>query len=59
MDVVAGVVLELIQALSEAAEREKEPEKKNRLRAAAETLGSFARDIAVDVIAKKIPGPVG
>jgi hypothetical protein len=56
MGVADSVVSELVEALRQAAELEPEPEKRNRLRAAAETLGSFARDVAVDVIAKAISG---
>jgi hypothetical protein len=40
----------LVQALREAAEREPDPEKKGRLRAMAEGLGGFARDVAVGVL---------
>ena len=40
----------LAEALREAAEREPDPEKKGRLRAMAEGLGGFARDVAVGVL---------
>jgi hypothetical protein len=40
----------LVEALREAAEREPDPERRGRLRAMAEGLGGFARDIAVGVL---------
>jgi hypothetical protein len=40
----------LVAALHEAAEREPDPERKGRLRAMAEGLGGFARDVAVGVL---------
>jgi hypothetical protein len=40
----------LVQALREAAEHEPDPERKRRLRALAEGLGGFARDVAVGVL---------
>jgi hypothetical protein len=40
----------LVQALREAAEREPDPERRGRLRALAEGLGGFARDVAVGVL---------
>ena len=40
----------LVEALREAAEREPDPERRGRLRAMAEGLGGFARDVAVGVL---------
>jgi hypothetical protein len=40
----------LVAALREAAEREPDPERRGRLRAMAEGLGGFARDVAVGVL---------
>jgi hypothetical protein len=47
-----GVVDQLVVALAEAADAETEPERKSRLREAAETLGSTGYRIAVDVATK-------
>jgi hypothetical protein len=49
----------LVQALREAAEREPDPEKKGRLRAMAEGLGGFARDVAVGVLSGGITQSMG
>ena len=49
-----GVLDQLVAALREAAEREREPDRKGRLRAAADALGSVARDLAVRVIADRL-----
>jgi hypothetical protein len=49
----------LVQALREAAEREPDPEKKGRLRAMAEGLGGFARDVAVGVMSGGITQSMG
>ena len=49
----------LVQALREAAERESDPEKKGRLRAMAEGLGGFARDVAVGVLSGGITRGMG
>jgi hypothetical protein len=49
----------LVQALHEAAERESDPERKTRLRAMAEGLGGFARDVAVGVISGGITQGMG
>jgi hypothetical protein len=49
----------LVQALGEAAEREPDPEKKGRLRAMAEGLGGFARDVAVGVLSGGITQSMG
>ena len=47
-----GVVDQLVAALAAAADAETEPEKKSRLREAADTLGSTGYRIAVDVATK-------
>jgi hypothetical protein len=44
----------LAAAFAQAAEAEKEPEKKQRLRAVADGLGGALRDIAVAVISKRL-----
>jgi hypothetical protein len=49
----------LVQALREAAEREPDPERKTRLRAMAEGLGGFARDVAVGVLSGGITQSMG
>ena len=49
----------LVQALREAAEREPDLEKKGRLRAMAEGLGGFARDVAVGVLSGGITQSMG
>ena len=49
------ILQSLVDALGEAAERESEPEEKGRLREAAEVIGGAAKDLAVAVIAAKIP----
>jgi hypothetical protein len=49
-------VSELAAALSKAAEDEQEPEQKGRLRAAADALAGFGRDVAVAVAAKHLGG---
>ena len=48
------LVTQLAAALSQAADREAEPERKGRLRAAADTLGGIAREIAVQVISRRL-----
>jgi len=50
----ASLVDELAAALALAADKEIEPERKSRLRAAADGLAGMARDIAVGVIARRI-----
>jgi hypothetical protein len=50
-------VEQLAAALSRAADEEPEPERKSRLREAAEVLGGMAREIAVNVISAKIGQP--
>jgi hypothetical protein len=49
----------LAEALREAAEREPDPERKSRLRAMAEGLGGFARDVAVGVLSGGITQSMG
>jgi len=49
----------LVQALREAAEREPDPERQGRLRAMAEGLGGFARDVAVGVLSGGITQSMG
>jgi len=49
----------LVQALREAAEREPDPERKGHLRALAEGLGGFARDVAVGVLSGGITQTMG
>jgi hypothetical protein len=48
------LVEQLAAALARAADEEQEPERKSRLRGAAEVLGGMARDIAVNVISSRI-----
>jgi hypothetical protein len=49
----------LVQALREAAEREPDSERRGRLRAMAEGLGGFARDVAVGVLSGGITQSMG
>jgi hypothetical protein len=49
-----GIVEQLIEALSRAADDEAEPERKRGLRGAAEVLAGMARDVAVNVISARI-----
>jgi hypothetical protein len=49
-----GLVDRLAQALADAADREAEPDRKNRLKALAEGLGGIARDVAVGVISAQL-----
>jgi hypothetical protein len=49
----------LVQALREAAEREPDPDRRGRLRAMAEGLGGFARDVAVGVLSGGITQSMG
>jgi hypothetical protein len=49
-----SIVDALAAAFAQAAEAEKEPERKNRLRAIADGLGGAVRDIAVAVVAKRL-----
>jgi hypothetical protein len=48
------LVDQLAAALSEAADEESEPERKSRLRQAADVVGGMARDVAVAVISARI-----
>jgi hypothetical protein len=45
---------QLVGALSAAADAESEPERKSRLRGAADALAGMARDIAVNVISARL-----
>ena len=45
-----ALVDRLVEALGEVADAEQEPERKGKIRAAADTLGGIARDVAVRVI---------
>jgi predicted metal-dependent phosphoesterase TrpH len=49
-----SVVDQLVEALSQAAESEPEPERKSRLRSAADLLGGMARDIAVAAVSSRL-----
>jgi hypothetical protein len=51
-----SLVDRLAAALAEAADAEQEPQRKGRLRAGAEALVGFGRDIAVGVIANQVGG---
>jgi hypothetical protein len=48
----------IVAALLEAAEREPDEQKRSKLRAAAETLGSFGRDLLVNVAANVATKPI-
>jgi len=50
-----SIVDELVVALQDASEREPEPERRSRLKAAAEILGGIARDVAVATMSKHVP----
>ena len=49
----------IVAALQEAADREPDQGKRTKLRAAAETLGSFGRDLLVNVAANVATKPIG
>ena len=51
----------LAEALAVAADAEQEPQRKARLRAAADTMRSFARDVAVQAVGTQLGGvgPLG
>jgi hypothetical protein len=49
-----SLVEQLAAALSRAADEEREPGRKSRLREAADVLSGMARDIAVNVLSAKI-----
>jgi hypothetical protein len=54
-----GVADRIVAELLEAADREPDERKRTRLRAAAETLGSFGRDLLVNVAANVATRPIG
>jgi hypothetical protein len=49
-----NLVDQIAAALADAADAEDEPERKGKLRAAAETVGGMARDIAVQVLSTRL-----
>lgn len=49
-----SLVDQLAEALGRAADDESEPERKGRLRQAADVVGGMARDVAVAVISARI-----
>ena len=49
----------IVAALMEAADREPDERKRTKLRAAAETLGSFGRDLLVNAAANVATKPIG
>lgn len=51
-----SVVDRLAVALSEAADAEQEPGRRSKLRAGAEALAGFARDVAVGVVSAQVGG---
>jgi hypothetical protein len=53
-----GIVDRLTQGLLDAADREPDERKRSRLRAVAEGLRSFARDVAVEVISNAATAPL-
>jgi hypothetical protein len=52
----AGVIDELVAALERAADNEVEPERRSRLKAVADGLSGFAREVAVGVVSAKLSG---
>jgi hypothetical protein len=52
----ASVVDELVAAFERAAESEPEPERRSRLKAVADGLSGFAREVAVGVVSAKLSG---
>jgi hypothetical protein len=48
-----------VNGLTDAAEREHDPERKNRLHAVAAGLGGSVRDIATDIMARIIEHKTG
>lgn len=54
-----SLVTRLVEGLNAAAEHERDPERKSRLRQAAALLGGGVRDIAVDIAAKVIERSTG
>jgi hypothetical protein len=53
-----GIVDRLVQGLLDAAAREPDERKRSRLRAVAEVLGGFARDLAVGVLSNAAVVPL-
>jgi hypothetical protein len=53
-----GIVDRLVQGLLDAADQEPDEHKRSRLRAVAEGLGGFARDVAVGVISNAAVVPL-
>jgi hypothetical protein len=49
----------IVAALLEAADQEPDERKRTKLRAAAETLGSFGRDLLINVAANVATKPIG
>jgi hypothetical protein len=49
----------IVAALLEAADREPDERRRTKLRAAAETLGSFGRDLLINVAANVATRPIG
>jgi hypothetical protein len=49
-----SVVDQIVESLAAAADAETEPERKGRLKSAAEALGGVARDVAVAVLSAKL-----
>jgi len=54
-----GIVDRLVQGLLDAADQEPDEQKRSRLRAVAEGMGGFARDVAVGVISNAAVVPLG
>lgn len=52
------LIEQLAAGIAQAAERETEPQRKSRLLAIADGLGSFARDVAVGVVAQMTGGVI-
>jgi hypothetical protein len=53
-----GIVDRLVQGLLDAADQEPDEQKRSRLRAVAEGLGGFVRDVAVGVISNAATAPL-
>ena len=54
-----SLVAQLIDGFNDAADREPDPERKNRLQAIASGLGGSVRDVAVDIVARVIEHKAG
>ena len=54
-----SLVIQLVDGLKAAAERETDPERKSRLRQTAALLGGVARDVAVEIAEKVIERVTG